>query len=317
MERLVKEAMGESEGSVEFETKDSDFEGGDRPHIPYTTENDSVLQLTGKGDVARYRGLLAKVSRYINPIRRELERTLKAQENKRWASDKERGAIDARQLARLATDRNFRKPFKQMVRTETDNVAVQILIDLSGSMGGSRIETARQTAAALAESLKDLGIEFEITGFHTCQDRKVRIPLDVSRRFNRYDERMEYSVFKEFGSYNLTGIELIRSGENNIDPEAVQWAADRLAARREPRKIMLVLSDGYPAASTASSKIMGDQLRLNVKKIAKAGVEVVGIGIESDSVRRFYPDYIIVNSLKELPGKALQKLAKIITRKAA
>ena len=317
MKKLVEGELGKVRKYID-ESDDDQFRGGKRKHIPYTTQFDTETNYTGKGRVDAYRKSLARVSKYVNPIRRTLERVLKTQENKRWRSDRERGAVDTRALARLATDRNFRKPFKEQVRSNTDNVAVEILIDQSGSMGGSRIQIAKDTAIALAEALKDLNIEFEVTGFHTAGERRISIPREAvtSGIFNRYNETMQYSIFKEFGATNLSGIEKIFVGENNCDPEAVQWAADRLSTRREKRKVLIVLSDGYPAASSASSKVMGDQLRLNVAKISKAGIEVIGIGIESDSVRRFYPDYIIVNELNELPAKAMAKLAKIITKAA-
>ena len=241
-----------------------------------------------------------------------MERVLKTQENRRWLTERERGSVDVRQLARLATSPNFRKPFKQQTKTDTSNVAVQILVDMSGSMS-RRMETAKQTAAVLAESLKDLNIEFEVTGFHTSwgagNDRGI--PRGI---YNRTCENMEYFIFKEFGSTNLSGIERLRVGSQNVDPEAVQWAGDRLAMRQEKRKIMFVLSDGMPAANTSDSRILGDQLRRNIKQLSKFGIETIGIGIQSDAVSRFYPDFIIVNELKELPGKAMAKLSKIITK---
>lgn len=310
MKRIVEEEIesGETDAGPSREA----IVGG-RPHIPYTTKYDEVRSYVGDGDRVAYRKELSEIASVVNPIRRELEKILKVQENKKWRMNRERGSVNTRSLARLATDKNFKKPFKSQRKTETGNVAVEILIDQSGSMGrNDRIGLAKKTAIAMAEALKDIDVSFEICGFHAVD---CSAPSRSERSgFNRFGEKTIHNVFKDFDSHDLSGIQKIYRGEQNVDGEAVQWAANRLAMRKEKRKIMIVLSDGYPESCSGERQIMRAHLKQTVAKVSKAGIEVIGVGIQSEAVQDFYPDSIVVRDIKDLPVKAMKKLSNIITR---
>ena len=102
----------------------------------------------------------------------------------------------------------------------------------------------------------------------------------------------------------------------NVDGESVLWALNRLHKRREARKVLLVLSDGYPAFRQweRNTPVMSgeDHLRYAVDRAEKEGVDCIGIGIGSKAVEQFYPDYVVVNKLEDLEKEALGKLAKAL-----
>jgi len=289
-----------------------------KPYLVSTTRFDKEMDVTGKGDPRKYNKLKAEINKHVSSIKHWLEKTLKVQENVHWRTERERGMINGRSLNRMFTNPNYRTPFKEQRRTETTNVAVEILIDLSGSMSGDKIETARLTAIAIAEALTQLQIPFEITGFHSVPDQRMaRWSLDHGgdlSRFARYQERLELMVFKRFDSAKLNGLVNIKSGYQNPDGDAVKWAANRLSEQKQKRKIMLVLSDGHPATSERRYQILHGDLYRAVRKIIKAGIEVVGIGIMDHHVREFYPEYVVINNIAELPRKVMGKLARIIAR---
>ena len=133
------------------------------------------------------------------------------------------------------------------------------------------------------------------------------------KRFNRTCERTEHFIFKDFDSNNLTGIASMRVGSQNHDGEAVKWAANRLSMRKEERKILIVFSDGQPAAASDTGILRGD-LKRAVKKVLKSGIEVIGIGIQTNSVKDFYPDHLVVDDLESLPTKAMNKMVRIILK---
>jgi len=82
----------------------------------------------------------------------------------------------------------------------------------------------------------------------------------------------------------------------------VRFAARRLAQRPESRKVMITLSDGEPYAADNNS-ILDADLKLAVAQVVAAGIEVVGIGIQTSSVSKYYPDHMKVYNLKDLaPG---------------
>jgi cobalamin biosynthesis protein CobT len=284
-----------------------------KPHIPYSTKYDETENLSGKGDHRRYMKIKASVNSMVAPIRRAFEKSLKAKEKKKWKFERERGQISSRHLYKLH-DKNYRKPFRTMQKKEVNNVAVEMLIDLSGSMSGSRIDVAQKSAIAMAEALNDIGITFEVTGFHSEYDHRIGA-RGVTADYNRRSEAMRYKVYKSFDAISLNGLERISVGQQNPDGEAVKWAAQRLSLRNQPRKILLVLSDGQPCTSEGNMSVLNNDLKQAVKKIEKkTDIEVIAIGIQTDSVKHFYNNYVIVDDLKKLPTTVLSKLTRMILK---
>ena len=46
--------------------------------------------------------------------------------------------------------------------------------------------------------------------------------------------------------------------------------------------------------------------------ITSAGIETVGIGIQTEAVSRFYKQHVVVSNLEDLATSALDKLCKIL-----
>jgi cobalamin biosynthesis protein CobT len=82
-------------------------------------------------------------------------------------------------------------------------------------------------------------------------------------------------------------------------------------ARREAGKIMLVLSDGYPAAAGNSADLRR-HLKDKVKDIANSGVKIIGIGIQSEAVREFYPKSLVLNNVEQLPSVVIKELRQLL-----
>lgn len=285
--------------------------------IPLTTEFDKITDVSGKGNYSAYMNHKAEVAPYINPIRRKLERILKVKEDAKWKLERERGKLNTRSLAKLMTEVGFNKPFKERVRTETKNVSVSLLVDMSGSMNGSKIHTAKLTTIALAEALKDLDIEFEIAGFQSteCYEMsKYSVPGKLGERFNRTDRALDHKIFKNFDSFSLVGLEQIKAGWDNCDADFVKISGQRLLNRSKKRKILITLSDGMPSSGSADRSILCSHLRKVVRDLTKNGVECIGVGIESEAVKEFYPDYLVVDDIEDLPGKFMNKLVSLLLK---
>lgn len=287
--------------------------------LPYSKEYDEVKDHSGKGSITKYGEMKKQVMPVVNPIRMALERMLKVKENAKITANRERGRLNKRSLHQLAADRSFRYPFEELTRVDTKNVAVELLIDLSGSMHGSKIEMARQTALAIGESLAGLNIAFEMTGFHTDGSRELASKVAglssvESQRFNRFGEKLVHHVFKSFDTVSLTGITNAHSAGANADGESLIWAAKRLALRREKRKILFVFSDGQPAYGGADHMCLAGDLKRVVEDLVKSRINVVGFGIQTDAVSAFYPDWVIVQELKDLPVKVMNKLRKLLEK---
>ena len=94
--------------------------------------------------------------------------------------------------------------------------------------------------------------------------------------------------------------------ENNNDGDNVLFAYNRMLATRAKRRIMVVMSDGYPCGP-------GGDIQWWTKEVAKriqdqGIVEMHGIGILSDSPKHFYRSSEIINKVEELEPALLRVL---------
>lgn len=302
---------------------------------PFTKDLDVIEEFKPKCSPElqqrRLDAIEAEVASHIAPLQRHLERCIAAKSHSRMIPGHRSGRINPTALHRIATgdERLFRR--KHISRTK--NAAVSLVVDLSGSMGGQKIELAIQSAFAMSASLDRLNITHEVIGFTT-----VMLPTSTKDGTSVYDTLRELTtatgshpsriepiympIFKSFNS-RLTS-ERRRafasykeiSLRNNTDGEAVEYAARRLAGRTEARKIMIVLSDGQPHAGPGDHLEQAWHLRETVKRLDNAGIETFGIGIMDGSVADFYPRYVVINSLDDLPKTVMQQLERLLLESA-
>jgi cobalamin biosynthesis protein CobT len=290
--------------------------------VPFTTEFDRITDMTGKGDASAWRSLLSLARAETSPLKARLERALRADEQTHWHREQERGELDRHALPKLAIAPGYRTPFRVKRVTKGRDAAVCILIDRSGSMAGKKIELARLCAAALADALMQLSFACEVLGYSSIESPGMRDAHDAAlaggldmRRFNRFVERLDLTVYKRFESNVLDGLAAIECGHENPDGEALAWAADRLMARRASRRILMVLSDGYPATGDGHPVVLRNDLHERVRRITHDGIELIGVGVLDDAVEQFYPSSIVVRTLHELPAQAFNALASALLKR--
>ncbi|WP_431228638.1 cobaltochelatase CobT-related protein [Burkholderia contaminans] len=284
--------------------------------VPLTTAFDTVTDFTGNGEPARWHRLRSAARAQTEPLKLKLERALKVDEQTRWKREQERGELDRMSLARLVTSPGYRTPFRVRRAAPGRDAAVSLLIDCSGSMTGRKIELATLCAAALCDALAQLGFACEVLGYSSVEDAAMRAHyqrwIDAGRDtfgYNRFVERLDLRVYKRFDSDNPSGLACIECGHENPDGEALSWAAERLLAKRARRRILMVLSDGYPATGDGNPAILRTDLRARVDALRERRVELIGVGILDDAVETFYPVSSVVEHLHELPGAAFSVLS--------
>jgi cobaltochelatase CobT len=137
-------------------------------------------------------------------------------------------------------------------------------------------------------------------------------------------EALYHPLFKEFGErFSLeqkrrfaTAYDHTWQGQNllqNIDGASLLEAAKRVLMRPEKRKLMIVFSDGEPC-SNMDNYTLDAHLKKVVPEIEKNGVEVIGVGIQTTSVNRYYKKAFVVNNLQELPAKVMGELKTFLLR---
>jgi len=97
----------------------------------------------------------------------------------------------------------------------------------------------------------------------------------------------------------------------NVDPEAILWGGYHLLSRQEKRKVYFVFSDGQPAfTGDCKQNVIDRYTKEAVQTISKKGIEVIGVGIESNAVTKYYDDSFVVNNINEFTGQVFTKLTR-------
>lgn len=277
-----------------------------------------------------YKEFLEETAQYSSVIQKQLERYMSALSVSGWEYGHKKGCLYGAGLSRLITgdERVFRKKMER----KTKDVAVSLLIDLSGSMIGTPVKYACMSAYIFAKALSKIGINFEILGFTTDWNeprdsffqtlkKTEEKAFDGQPSYTRI-EPLNMPIFKKFG--DKFSIETAQTlcyfsdsecpMNNNVDGECVLIASSRLLAQPQKRKILFVFSDGDPAFQTNYSVWEKKHLHYAIEQVTKAHIETFGIGICSDSVKKFYPHYSIVNEIEDLGKETLTQLKKFLVR---
>jgi cobaltochelatase CobT len=243
-----------------------------------------------------------------------LQRLLLAQQQRYWEIEQEEGELNAAQLSRLITDPNYETPYKRERVSDMRDTVIGLLIDNSGSMRGRPITLAAMSADILAQSLERCGVKSEILGFTTREwkggeSRKQWLKDGQPSHPGRLND-LRHIIYKSAdqrasrGRRNLAL--MLKDGilKENIDGEALQWAHDRLMARPESRRILMVISDGAPVddatLSTNDVGYLDSHLRHVIARIEnKSPIEMLAIGIGHD-VTRYYKQAITLSDPDQL-----------------
>lgn len=213
-----------------------------------------------------------------------------------WAFGEEEGRIDGRRLAQLVSSPTERRLFyREQVKLGTD-CAVSLLIDCSGSMK-QHIMPVTMMAESLIRALEMIGASAELLGFTTGAWNGGRAyQAWMGRGRPRGPGRLNevcHMVFKDAerswrrARSDIAALlkpDLFREG---IDGEAVDWACERLLARSESRRLLIVISDGCPADSatnlTNDAFYLDNHLKDVVARRTREGrVEILGLGVGLD-----------------------------------
>jgi len=269
------------------------------------------------GTRENYHEVLSGVKDYVNVMKTRLRKALLSTQRRDWEGGREYGKLDTKRL--VSAYGGQRQVFKRRVDRLEENTAVTILVDLSGSMYGEKIELAQQTCVALAECFEGTSIQYQIIGFDS--QRVSNSPEATSgTAYHRADANYIYE-FKGFNELLRSSKEKLASitktgGCNNADRDAIMYAIHSMKNREEKRKVLLVLSDGHPANKTINVgyEELTRHANLAVKYGQAKGIECVGVGIMDSTVKTIYPDYVVVKSVDDLASIVFKKFTSILLK---
>ncbi len=349
------DAEGESDETeqVEQETEMTEGEPGDdgeegmmpvRPNRPWTdlpetfdykVFTEAFDEVVEAQDLCDYEELdrlrayldsqLAGLAGVVTRLANRLQRRLMAQQNRSWDFDQEEGLLDAARLARVVVSPGHSLSYKIERDQEFKDTVVTLLIDNSGSMRGRPISIAAISADIMARTLERCGVKVEILGFTTRawkggQSRERWLADGKPQSPGRLND-LRHIIYKKADEpmrrarRNL-GL-MMREGllKENIDGEALLWAHDRLLARPEDRRILMVISDGAPVDDSTLSVNNAGYLETHLRKVIEwiekqSPVQLVAIGIGHD-VTRYYKKAVTIMDVEQLGGTIIEQLADL------
>ncbi|MBL8643184.1 MAG: cobaltochelatase subunit CobT [Rhodospirillaceae bacterium] len=330
---LLESAMEPGSDGKQMRPKAGHNEGrGQSRYKVYTTQFDQVEDAANLCDPDELNRLrlqldrqLAHLQGVVSRLANRLQRRLMAQQQRSWDFDLEEGLLDASRLARIVANPMHSLSFKREKETEFRDTVVSLLIDNSGSMRGRPITIAAMTADILARTLERCGVKVEILGFTTSQwkggqSRKHWAEHGKTANPGRLND-LRHIIYKAAdmpwrrARRNL-GL-MLREGilKENIDGEALAWAHNRLIARSEQRRILMVISDGAPVDDSTLSVNPGNYLEQHLRDVIAyienySPVQLLAIGIGHD-VTRYYRRAVTLMDADELGGAVMQELTDL------
>lgn len=174
------------------------------------------------------------------------------------------------------------------------NTAFVILFDRSGSMSRC-IVTAREAALAVSLALNEIpGVSVTCAAF----------PSHLSPTGVLLLTHFGEAPLKTAGRY-----EAVNASGGTPMTEALWWGACELSMREEPRKIILVVTDGNPDRL--------ESCRDTIRIISGTGVELLGLGINSQSVVNLFPVHAVIDNSTELASAMFGMLQSTLLAQAA
>lgn len=174
------------------------------------------------------------------------------------------------------------------------DLAVCVLVDESGSMGGANIKAAIDTSIILEDFLRNMQIPCCIyghtTGYGGCE-------LRCYQEFEHTDNNDRYRI-----------MEMAPRG-GTPTATALNACYKRIQKRQEASKLIIVITDGEPGDNG------NQQIQKLIRESHRHGIEIFGVGIAgaASSLERIYSGRTIaIDDLNELPKRMVRLVKRYI-----
>lgn len=190
---------------------------------------------------------------------------------------------------------------RRIAPSNKSNFCVELLVDESGSMsGGGKATSARECCIALAEVFANLHIPVYVIGFTADTKGHDIVHNHYITWKNTHNERLKLM--------NIT------ARANNCDGYSIRYATEVLKKSKAENKLLIVLSDGQPAASGYYDGVADTKQAI---RDAKKHTNVLGVAIgnsDTETIFHMYEkDFLHVGKVDDLfsgLSKQLQKMMK-------
>ncbi len=287
-EQVMKEMMKEVEQYMRHHSKNTnlDDKGNTKTRTSGKTNN-TIPPEWLSGD---YKTLKDSVSMEIRQLVSRLTFLRREELVVRFQGEQKRGKLNAKSLYKhlLGSTRLFKKKLENVDTVRS--FAFSVLIDKSGSMGGTRMVHCTRALIILAEVFKQMHIPFELVTFSTG-----------AKTIKSFDEDMEKKIEGKIG-----GLVTSANGGTNLNEGLEQI---KIQHQPERNKVLIVLTDG----GVGDVQYYDQQFFV---PMSKKGIKSVGFGIECESQMKdlCMSNSKLLDNASELPEEFSTLLKNLIKR---
>jgi len=183
------------------------------------------------------------------------------------------------------------------------DIAVALLVDESGSMrNDDRCISARNAGIILYDFCVKLDIPVIVYGHSTTEDEKTV-------------EMFSYAEFDAYDNSDMYRLTNITHRHYNHDGAALRFVANRLLARGEKIKLLILISDGRPNAGNYTGDIAEKDLHKIKREYTNKGITMfaAAIGDDKENIERIYGGgYLDITNLDKLPVNLTSLIIKYL-----
>jgi len=205
-----------------------------------------------------------------------------------------------------------RVDFYERPLTTRRDLAVLVLLDVSGSTGGTEgqqkiIEIEKRTALIFGEGLSALGDAFAVCGFSS-----------------NGRENCEYYIYKDFDTpWNQTAIDTLLSAypsnSTRIGP-ALRHSGGKLSRRENKQRLIVLVTDGKPMDSgyDPNTRYAQYDVRRACEENARRGIQTFAISTEENTradmeIMFTHGRFVILADMRRLPAILPKLYLKVTT----
>ena len=199
------------------------------------------------------------------------------------------GALNTRRLYEAQLGNG--KVFTRCTAKQLTSTAMHVLLDRSGSTEGI-IRQATASAYALVHAVQAIrGVNAGLTTFPVESEE---LNDGISTLVEHGKKGTKYCEINSYGSTPLA--------------EAIWHVLPKLLKQREPRKILVVFTDGLPDNYSKAKRAIADANAL--------GVEIYAVSYQCQLARDLFDNCAVIEDIDELPQAFFEMTSKLLRRAA-
>lgn len=260
----------------------------------YNQAEDLTLRIGAKDRAGNDKwDLLRTPEEILQPALFEMRRVFSDNRRTRFERNIKKGKLDGRALGRRAWKGDDLRLFQRQERPKERSYAAIIAGDISWSTHGAEIVVEKQAMFSQAELCHRMGIDFEVWA-HTADTYDG--PLAKGNDEDAYVMQMHRvkSWTDPWNQKTQEGLAWLHSVSTNLDGHTLEFYRKRLMLSKATTKILLYYTDGAMPAANYEDEL--EVLKREVDLYKRMGIIMLGVGVGTDSPRRWGMDTVRINN---------------------